>query len=78
MGWQHLENGALLAAAEGQFDVLITMDKSVPSQQSLARFSIALLILRARSNRLADLLLMLPQIRAALSRARKGSATVIS
>ena len=55
-GWQRLKNGELLAVAQREFDVLITMDKSIPSQQSLAQFSIALLIIRARSNRLPDLL----------------------
>lgn len=52
MGWQHLKNGALLARAQNEFDVLITMDKSIPSQQHLAQYSIGLLIVRARSNRL--------------------------
>ncbi len=78
MGWQRLKNGALLAAAERDFDLLITMDKSIPSQQALTRYSIALLIIRARSNRLGDLLPLIPQILEALPRATPGSAIVIS
>jgi len=78
MGWQRLKNGALLAVAERDSDLLIMMDKSKPSQQSLARYSIALLIIRARSNRLGDLLPLIPQILEVLPRATPGRATVIS
>ncbi len=77
MGWQRLKNGELLARAQADFDVLITMDKSIPSQQYLARYDIALLILRARSNRLSDLLPLIPKIMEALPGALPGSAVVI-
>jgi predicted nuclease of predicted toxin-antitoxin system len=78
MGWQRLKNGALLARAEGRFDVLITMDKSIPSQQVLSQYSIALLIVRARSNRLPDLLPLVPHMVSALRHLAPGTATVIS
>ena len=77
-GWQRLKNGALLAVAQGEFDVLLTMDKSIPSQQSLTQYSIALLIIRARSNRLPDLLPLVPRILEALPAATPGTMTVIS
>jgi len=36
LGWQSLENGALLDAAEGDgFDILITCDQNMPRQQYL-------------------------------------------
>ena len=44
-GLKGLKNGALLKAASGQFDVLITVDKSIPNQQNLAALGIAVLIL---------------------------------
>jgi len=31
VGWQEKSNGELLGLAQNQFDVLITMDKSIPS-----------------------------------------------
>jgi len=38
LGWQGLENGALLAAAEeAGFDVLLTCDQNVPYQQNFLR-----------------------------------------
>ena len=55
-GWHRLKNGELLDRAQHEFDVLITMDKSIPSQQRLAQYSIGLLIVRAPSNRLSALL----------------------
>jgi len=78
MGWQNKKNGELLALAQHQFDVLLTMDKDVPNQQFLSRFSIAILIIRARTNRLADLLPLVPDIVRALPLVHKGQALVVS
>jgi hypothetical protein len=51
------KNGVLLSLAEGAgFDVFLTMDKGLQYQQNLAGRSIAIVILRSRSNRLQDLL----------------------
>lgn len=79
MGWQNKKNGELLAAAAAQrFDVLITMDKNIPNQQFLSRFASAVLIVRARSNRLADLLPLVPSIIRMVSLVQKGHAAVVS
>ena len=77
MGWQRLKNGELLARAQNEFDVLITMDKSIPSQQRLARYSIGLLIVRAPSNRLSALLPLIPKMLAALPGMLPGTAVAI-
>jgi hypothetical protein len=46
MGWQNLENGALLNAAEqAGFDVLVTCDQSVRYQQNLVERKLAVVIL---------------------------------
>jgi hypothetical protein len=59
------KNGRLLSLAENAgFDLFFTMDKGLQYQQNLAGRSIAVLILRAKSNRLADLL---PHVEACLS-----------
>ncbi len=78
LGWQTKKNGELLALAQHQFDVLVTMDKNIPSQQSLRRFAIALVIVRARSNRLPDLLPLVPQITRMIPLAKKGQAVLVS
>lgn len=54
-GWSGKENGALLALAEATFDVVVTIDQNIQYQQNMTGRNIALLILRARSNRLVDL-----------------------
>lgn len=61
-GWKGLKNGALLSVAEEAYDVLVTMDDSLPSQQNLANYDIAVLILRAESKLISDLLVLIPQI----------------
>jgi hypothetical protein len=46
MGWDRLENGALLTAAEGAgFEVMLTADNRIRYQQNLARRRISLVVL---------------------------------
>ena len=78
MGWQRKKNGELLALAQQQFDVLLTMDKNLPDQQLLSRFDIGLLIIRAPSNRMGDLVPLVPKIVQFLPLVKKGRALVLS
>ncbi|HEX8322841.1 MAG TPA: hypothetical protein VF595_02905 [Tepidisphaeraceae bacterium] len=48
-GWSDLENGQLIAAAETQFDVLITTDQSLKYQQKLVGRRLAILVLMTTS-----------------------------
>jgi hypothetical protein len=61
-GLKGLKNGALLRMASGEFDVLITVDQNIPSQQSLSDLSIAIVIMVARSNRYSDLKILVPKV----------------
>jgi predicted nuclease of predicted toxin-antitoxin system len=55
LGWTGIQNGELLAkATEAGFDALVTMDSNMVHQQNIGRYAIAVVALRARSNRLAD------------------------
>lgn len=78
MGWAGVKNGQLLALAEAEFDVFITVDRNLSFQQNLPQFNIAVVVLHAASNRLADLKPLAPQILAVLATAAKGEATVVS
>lgn len=70
-----LKNGALLAAAEAAaFDVLVTTDQEIPFQQDLAERLIAVRILCAPTNRLADLAVLMPAALAALNEVAPGEA----
>ena len=74
-GWAGVTNGDLLSRAQQGFDAFITVDRNLPFQQDLSRFSIAVLILRARSNRLTDLRGLIPQLLQALPVAKRGEVT---
>lgn len=45
-GLKGLENGELLKAAAGVYEVLITVDQNIPYQNDIAALPIAILILR--------------------------------
>lgn len=66
MGWADLDDGPLLEAMSGRFDALVTVDKSLPRQQRLDNRSFAVIVLRVRTNRLADLLPLVPALRLAI------------
>ena len=56
-GMANQKNGILLSLAEGAgFELFLTVDKGLQYEQNLADRRIAIRIVRARSNRLKDLL----------------------
>jgi hypothetical protein len=78
MGWATKKNGELLKLAELEFDVFLTVDRNLAFQQNLSQFNIAVLILRATSNRLADLKPLVPRILSTIPTLIKGKAETIS
>jgi hypothetical protein len=78
MGWAAKKNGELLKFAEVEFDVFLTVDSNLAFQQNLSQFNIAVLVLRAASNRLADLRPPVPRILSTLPTLVKGKAETIS
>jgi hypothetical protein len=70
-----LKNGDLLSHAERRFEAFITVDRNLPAQQDLSRYAIAVIVLRARSNRVIDLRRLIPQLLAALPIAKPGDGT---
>lgn len=77
MGWSHLKNGQLLTLAQYEFDAFVTVDRNLPFQQNLPKYDIAVLVLRAPSNRQADLLPLMPNLLRMLPDALTGVATLI-
>ncbi|WP_414751895.1 DUF5615 family PIN-like protein [Anabaena sp. CCY 9910] len=78
MGWAGVKNGQLLTLAQAEFDVFITVDRNLSFQQNLLQFDIAVIVLQAKSNRLADLKPLVPNILAVLPAVVKGEATLVS
>jgi hypothetical protein len=77
MGWGDLDNGYLLDVMEGQFDALVTVDKRLPDQQHVEGRPFGLVVLRAKSNRLADLLPLVPDLLGELSSLESGEVQVV-
>jgi len=78
-GLKGLTNGKLIAAAEEfGFNVLITVDRSMPDQQSLRGRSIALVVLEARTTGLDELLTLMPEVLTALDSLKPGEFVRIS
>lgn len=71
-GWSGIKNGNLLALAAPEFDVFLTIDQNLKYQQNLKNFSIAIILLIARNNRLKTLLPLMPEVREALSKIAEG------
>ena len=77
-GWAGKRNGELLELAEGSYDVFLTLDKGTQYQQNLSGRGIAILILRAQSNRLEDLIDRVPACLAALEQVQAGQVILVS
>ena len=72
-GLAGLENGELLKAAEtAKFDVFVTVDQGLEYQQNLAGQKIAILIFRTKSNRLKNLLPLVPACLARIASIQPG------
>jgi hypothetical protein len=71
-GWSGVKNGNLLALAESEFDVFLTVDQNLKFQQNLKALSIGIILLVARNNRLRTLLPLMPAIRTALENIKAG------
>ena len=66
-GWNRLQDGRLLDVMGGEIDALITMDRGMRFQQRLQGRPFAVILLRAKSNRLDHLLPLVPALLQALS-----------
>lgn len=76
-GWSGLTNGRLLDLAQRKFDCLVTVDRSLTYQQDVAKFAIAVLVLRARTNRFEDLASLIPLALQQLEFIQPGKTAVI-
>ena len=78
IGWAGIENGELLArAVEAGFDVLITMDGNMVNQRNIGRHPIAVIALKAKSNRLDDTSPLMSDLLAILPFAKPGTTTFV-
>ena len=78
MGWAGKRNGELLALAAGEFDAFVTVDRNLPKQRDISQYDLAVVILIVRSNRLADLLPVIPRLLPRLDTLAPGQVIEIS
>jgi len=75
MGWAGVKNGELLRLAAAQFDLLLTVDRSLEYQQNFQGVSLAVIVVHAPSNDVTFLRSLMPAVLAAIGHARSGVVT---
>jgi predicted nuclease of predicted toxin-antitoxin system len=76
-GFGSKKNGELLALAEGRWNVLLTSDRNIKNQQNMTGRTVSILILCAKSNRMKDLLPLLPACAQALLSIQAGQVVEV-
>jgi predicted nuclease of predicted toxin-antitoxin system len=77
-GWAGTKDAVLLRAASGLVDVFITVDSNLAYQQRITSLPFMVVVLSARSNRLADLLPLMPKVALALNTVQAGQVVRIA
>ena len=78
MGWAGTKNGQLLKKMqEAQFTILLTTDQNLRYQQNLKQAGVAIVVMVANSNRLPDLIPLIPQVCDALETIAPGQVIEI-
>src|SRR5438105_1766454 len=72
-GWKSLDDGALLRAAQDEFDVLLTIDRNLEFQQNLAALKIALVVVHVPKNQVVHYAALRQAIHDAIGAARAGT-----
>ena len=78
-GWASISNGRLLRliAESGEFEVFLTVDKRLPQQNKTAGLPFAIVLLRAKSNRMKDIFCFAPEILRRASEFRPGQVYIL-
>ncbi|MBE9251858.1 DUF5615 family PIN-like protein [Dolichospermum sp. LEGE 00240] len=78
MGWSGKKNGELLRLMNQEgFTILLTTDQNLRYQQNLEQAGMAVVVLVAQSNKLADLLPLLPDARKVLNTIVPGAVVEV-
>ena len=80
VGWASISNGKLLGlvAASGKFDVFLTVDKNLPHQNKTKTLPFAIVVLRAKSNRLSAIRPFAPEILRRLPEFQPGKVFILN
>ncbi len=75
--WSDLDDGPLLAAAETEYDALVTMDQSLRFQQNLRGRQLRIVVIRALRNTLPVLAPAAPAVLDALAAMKPGELRIV-
>lgn len=77
-GWSGIKNGEVLRRAGSKgYDVLLTPDRALQFQQNISRARVAVVVLRAQTNRIEDLLPLVPKVLDVLRTVKAGTVTEV-
>ncbi len=76
-GWSGVADGEMLRMAAQEFDAIVTMDRGIPHQQNLGALDLGIVIVRAYSNRRADVAPLIPQVVTALRSVQPGEVIFV-
>jgi hypothetical protein len=76
-GYGAKKNGELLSLMEERWDVLLTNDRNIKYQQNMSGRNVSIVILCAKSNRIKDLLPLVPACAQALLSLLPGSVVEV-
>jgi predicted nuclease of predicted toxin-antitoxin system len=79
-GWSSISNGQLLGliADSGNFDLFLTVDKRLPQENKVSSLPFAIVVLRAKSNRVIHIFPFAPEILRRLDEFQPGHVYVLT
>lgn len=78
MGWAGKKNGELLRVAATQFDVFVTVDRSLTYQQDIRGLNLGVVTLVAASNEIEALRPLIIRLRQAMRKVKPGQVIRVS
>jgi predicted nuclease of predicted toxin-antitoxin system len=79
LGWGGKKNGELLKAMrEANFSILVTVDKNLIHQQNVQSSGIAVITMAGKSNRVIDLMPLIPTLLQTISAIKPGDMIEVS
>lgn len=78
MGFNGLKNGKLLTQAEkNDFDIVLTIDKNIDSQQNISKYALSLVILNALKSNIKYFEALIPEFKSQINSFQKGNSYII-
>lgn len=71
------KNGELLHSISGKFDAFLTVDLNLAAQQNVPNYPIRVVVIKSVSNKLEDILSLVPEILKAIANSKPGVATIV-